>query len=295
MKKWIRMIGGAVLCMALFACIWFMGEKKAEIKSQVSFESLAAMVPMDLDEFVERVTETDTVQTTMAIPEETEASEPTDMAEEDTAEPESEPQNEQKEETASLVDPFEKYRRIYEKNRDFVGWISIEGTKIDYPVMQSPDAPNFYIDHGFDKKTSKYGVPYVQENCDVELSDNVIIYGHHMRNGSMFTDLCKYADAAFYKAHPVICFDTLAGSGRYAILAVFKTSANPGEGFAYHGFVNAESEDAYQKYVTLCKALSLYDTGVHAEPGEQLLTLSTCEYSLDNGRFVVVAKKISEE
>ena len=87
---------------------------------------------------------------------------------------------------------FEKYKAVYEQNSDFVGWISIEGTNIDYPVMQTIDEPNYYLKRGFGKQYSDYGVPYVQENCDLGLSDNCVIYGHHMNNGSMFADLCKY-------------------------------------------------------------------------------------------------------
>lgn len=92
---------------------------------------------------------------------------------------------------------FEKYAAVYEQNSDFVGWISIEGTNIDYPVMQTVDNPNYYLKRSFEKQYSDYGVPYVQENCDLGLSDNCVIYGHHMNNGSMFADLCKYADEDF--------------------------------------------------------------------------------------------------
>ena len=93
---------------------------------------------------------------------------------------------------------YEKYAVVYEQNPDFVGWISIDGTNINYPVMQTPSDPDFYLKHAFDKSYSDYGVPYVQENCDLEQSDNVVIYGHHMKNGSMFSDLCKYESEDFY-------------------------------------------------------------------------------------------------
>lgn len=105
---------------------------------------------------------------------------------------------------------FEKYAVVYEQNSDFVGWISIERTNIDYPVMQTIDNPNYYLKHSFEKQYSDYGVPYVQENCDLGLSDNCVIYGHHMNNGSMFADLCKYADEDFYRQHKTIRFDTLS-------------------------------------------------------------------------------------
>lgn len=134
---------------------------------------------------------------------------------------------------------FEKYRAVYEQNSDFVGWIFIDGTNIDYPVMQTIDNPNYYLKRGFDKQYSSYGVPYVQENCDLELSDNCVIYGHHMNNGSMFADLCKYADEDFYREHKTIRFDTLAGFGEYEIVAAFKTVAYSEQGFKYYHFTRA--------------------------------------------------------
>lgn len=99
------------------------------------------------------------------------------------------------------VTAYEKYAAVYEQNPDFAGWITIPGTNIDYPVMQSIDNPNFYLKHAFDGSYSSYGVPYAQENCDLKLSDNIILYGHHMNDGSMFADLCKYESEDFYREH----------------------------------------------------------------------------------------------
>lgn len=187
---------------------------------------------------------------------------------------------------------MEKYEEVYEQNNDFVGWIMIEGTNINYPVMQNVDNPNFYLNHGMKKQYSNYGVPYVQENCMPGISDNVIIYGHHMKNGSMFTDLCKYEEEDFYQEHPVIRFDTLSSMDEYEIIAAFKTTVHSEDGFQYYLFVDAEDEDAFDTYVSQCKALALYDTGVDAEYGDKLLTLSTCEYSRKNSRMVIVARRI---
>lgn len=187
---------------------------------------------------------------------------------------------------------FEKYSAVYEQNHDFVGWLSIPGTNIDYPVMQTIDNPNFYLKHAFDKSYSDYGVPYAQENCDLELSDNVVLYGHHMKNGTMFSDLCKYESEDFYREHKTICFDTLSGFREYEIVAVFKTVAYSQDGFKYYHFTQAENEEDFNAYIEKCKKLALYDTGVSAEYGNKLLTLSTCEYSRTNGRMVVVAKRI---
>ena len=201
------------------------------------------------------------------------------------------PQESETETTAQTA--YEKYAAVYEQNTDFVGWISIEGTNIDYPVMQTIDEPNYYLKRGFDKQYSAYGVPYVQENCDLALSDNCVIYGHHMNNGTMFADLCKYESEGFYQEHKTIHFDTLSGFGEYEIVVVFKTVAYSEQGFKYYHFTRADSADDFDAYIAQCKALSLYDTGVTAEYGDKLITLSTCEYSHKNGRMVVVAKRIA--
>ena len=192
------------------------------------------------------------------------------------------------------VTAFEKYAEVYAQNSDLVGWVSIPGTRIDYPVMQTKDSPDFYLKHAFDKSYSSYGVPYLQENCDIGISDNLVLYGHHMNNGSMFSDLCKYESEDFYREHKTICFDTLDHFGEYEVIAAFKTVAYSEDGFKYYHFVNAENQAAFEEYVAKCKELALYDTSVTAEYGDQLITLSTCEYSRTNGRMVVVAKLLEE-
>ena len=198
-------------------------------------------------------------------------------------------QSKSKEAIGPELTAFEKYAEVFEQNDDLIGWVSIPGTRIDYPVMQTKDNPDFYLKHAFDKSYSNYGVPYAAENCDADISDNMVLYGHHMNNGSMFSDLCKYED--FYKEHKTIYFDTLGGYGEYEVIAAFKTVAYAESGFKYYHFVNAESEAAFDEYIAKCKELSLYDTGVSAAYGDKLITLSTCEYSQTNGRMVVVAKK----
>lgn len=129
---------------------------------------------------------------------------------------------------------FEKYAEVFAQNDDLIGWISIPGTRIDYPVMQTKDDPDFYLKHAFDKSYSNYGVPYAAENCDADISDNMVLYGHHMNNGSMFSDLCKYADEDFYREHKTIYFDTLGGYGEYEVIAAFKTVAYSESGFKYY-------------------------------------------------------------
>lgn len=199
------------------------------------------------------------------------------------------------EEPAVPMTAREKYGEVYAANSDFVGWISIEGTAIDYPVMQSIDRPNFYLHRGFEREYSKHGVPYIQEDCVLGSSDNLIIYGHHMNDGSMFADLCSYKHKAFWQTHQTIRFDTLEGLGVYEIVAVFKTVVYSRNGFRYFDFVELDDPARFEAYIARCKALSLYDTGVKAKYGDKLITLSTCEYSHENGRMVVVARKVESD
>lgn len=187
---------------------------------------------------------------------------------------------------------------LYQQNGDLVGWISIADTNINYPVMQSVNEPNFYLKHGFDKEYSDYGCPYVQEDCDVqEPSDNLVIYGHHMSNGSMFAHLEKFKSKDFWSEHRMITFNTLTDKQEYEIIAVFRTVVytDSPEAFKFYRFIDAESANNFVSFVAKCKELSFYDTGVTAEYGDKLITLSTCEYSRNNSRLVVVAKRITED
>lgn len=188
------------------------------------------------------------------------------------------------------------YTELYFQNTDMVGWVSVADTNINYPVMQTPDNPNFYLKHGFDKTYSDYGSPYIQENCNVKTpSDNLVIYGHHMKNGTMFSDLTKFEDKNFWESHKTITFNTLTDKQEYEVVAVFKTVAYSQEGFRYYDFVNADTAEDFDSYIAKCKELALFDTGVKTQYGDKLITLSTCEYSQNNGRLAVVAKLISRQ
>lgn len=197
--------------------------------------------------------------------------------------------------TGEMIEVLSEYAELYQMNSDLAGWISIDGTIINYPVMHKPESLNYYLYRDFYKKYSNGGSLYVREPCDVDTpSDNVTIYGHNMKNsGTMFHQLLDYTKESFWQEHQYIRFDTLSERHTYQIVAVFKTSANVGEGFSYHLFVNAGSESEFNEFVDTCKDLAFYDTGVTASYGDKLITLSTCEYTLDNGRLVVVAKRIS--
>lgn len=186
-----------------------------------------------------------------------------------------------------------EYAPLYDMNPDMAGWISIPGTEVNYPVMHTPGRTDYYLYRNFDKEDSSRGCIYIREECDpVMPSDNITIYGHHMRDGSMFAALDDYSEQSFWQEHRYIYFDTITEHHTYEIFAVFITTASVGEGFAYHEFVNAANKAEFDTFVARCKALDLYDTGITPEYGDKLICLSTCDYSLVNGRLVVAARRI---
>jgi sortase B len=187
---------------------------------------------------------------------------------------------------------YDQYGALFGQNPDMIGWIKIDGTTVDYPVMQTPDRPDFYLKHNFEKEWSDYGVPYAAESCSIDpQSDNITIFGHHMKSGKMFGILESYKSADFWREHPIIQFDTRAGFGTYQIIAAFKVSSAD---FPYHKFISAADQAEFDGYASRCTALSFYDTGLTANYGDKLISLSTCEYSANNNRLVVVARKIGE-
>lgn len=197
-------------------------------------------------------------------------------------------------ETGETVQLLPEFKDIYLQNNDLVGWIKIPGTDIDYPVMQTPEDSSFYLTHNFQKQQSKHGCLYAQGNCDVVTpSGNIVIYGHRMRDRSMFAQLDKFEKKSFWEENSYIYFDTLTQLHTYKIMSVFVTVATEGQGFPYHNYVTLQDKDTFDTFVKACKGYSLYNTGVEAEYGDCFITLSTCEYSNPNGRLVVVAKRIA--
>ncbi len=186
-----------------------------------------------------------------------------------------------------------EYRDLAEENPDLVGWIRIGGTKVDYPVMQTKKVPEYYLRKNFHKEYSLAGTPFMQADCVIGESDNLIIYGHHMKNGQMFGGFESYKKKDYYEDHKYVRFDTLTHRGVYKIFCVFKTTVYDEVGYKYYQFVGGYGDEkAYNEYIKNILSLQLYDTGITAEFGDELLTLSTCEYSAENGRLVLVCKKI---
>lgn len=193
-----------------------------------------------------------------------------------------------------LPDMLEDYKTLYVKNRELAGWLKIDGTKIDYPVMQT-DNNDYYLDHNFEKEKDANGALFLDCSCRIyPRSTNMIIYGHHMKSGNMFGNLQKYAKESYYQEHKTISFDTIYEKGTYEVMYVFYSKVFDSDElvFKYYQFTDANSEKEFNYYMEEMSKLSLYDTGVSAEYGDTLLTLSTCDHSQADGRFAVVAKRI---
>ncbi len=186
-----------------------------------------------------------------------------------------------------------QYDALWQQNHDLAGWLRIDGTVIDYPVMYTPEEPERYLHLSFDGVWAASGCLFIGEGWS-ETANQTVIYGHHMKDGSMFTDLEKYNSEEFAAAYPYISYDTLTETGSYEILAAFYSRVYTEEEqnvFRYYRYTDLSDPDEFSDYVRQVKQAALYDTGIEAVYGDQLLTLSTCSYHTDDGRFVVVAKK----
>lgn len=185
-----------------------------------------------------------------------------------------------------------QYAQLYQQNPDMVGWIKIEGTAIDYPVMHTPADPEKYLHVNFEGAYSYPGVPFVDAACTMD-SDNLLIYGHNMPNGTMFRSLMQYQQKNFWQNHPTIVFNTLYEEQEYEVLAAFydRVYYKTEDVFKFYQFIDPETEEEFDEGIAQFKEKALYDTGVTAEYGDRLITLVTCAYHTDHGRFVVVARR----
>lgn len=212
---------------------------------------------------------------------------------EPTAEPTAEPTPEPT--PVATLGPLADYEALYVRNPDFFGWISVEGTNVDLPVMYNPKMPLQYLGHDFDGKLSYAGVPFLEPECDPD-GNYYLIYGHHMRDGTVFAELLKYEDPDFWAQHPTFRCDTRFEHRTYAVIAAFRarvlTEDEPG--FRYYNYSALSDEETFQEFITNVRAMAAYDTGVEAVFGDDILTLSTCAYHTRLGRFVIVAKRVVE-
>ncbi len=193
------------------------------------------------------------------------------------------------------TDILKNIKKLYKINNDLVGYLVIPDTKINYPVMYTK-GKDYYLRRDFNKNKNTAGTLYIDKYNMIEPRDtNLIIYGHNMNNdGTMFHDLELFREEDFYKKHKNFFYYTLKEKEEYEIVSVFISEVYRviDEEFKYYKFYNADDKEDMDEYLKNIKKLSLYDTGVDIEYGDELLTLSTCEYSKENSRFVVVAKKV---
>lgn len=198
--------------------------------------------------------------------------------------------------TEEKTEKMLQLEELQKENNEIIGWLEIEDTNINLPVCQATDN-DFYLTHNYKKEKSKGGSLFLDKDFDlINGSSNYLIYGHRNTQGLMFEDLLKYSKEDFYNNHKTIKFTTNKDDSVYEIMSVFYSRVyykKEKDVFRYYNFVNANNEEEYNDFVNNCKKSSIYNTGVTANYGDQLLTLSTCEYSQEDGRFVVVAKKVN--
>lgn len=197
--------------------------------------------------------------------------------------------------TEEKTEKMLQLEELQKENPEIIGYLEIQGTNISYPVLQTTNN-DFYMKKNYKKEYSKDGSIFLDKDYNWEIpSSNLLIYGHNNKNGQMFCDLLNYKDESYYEEHPTIKFTTNKEEAEYEIIAVFlsrvyyKKEKNV---FRYYYFINAENEEEYNSFVENCKKESLYDTGKTAKYGDQLITLSTCSYHVEDGRFAVVGRKI---
>lgn len=197
---------------------------------------------------------------------------------------------------------------LYNMNSDIVGWLTIDGTNVDYPLMQTMDDETYYLDKDFNKNHSANGSLILDtDSCigtgtletkyaDGSLpSTNLIIHGHNMKSGAMFGNLDLYRKQDYEKEHSHIKLRTLTENREYEIVAVFLSQvylASQTDVFKYYKFFEAYSQEEFDNFYNNIKELALYDTGVTAQYGDEFVTLSVCAYHVEDGRLVVVGKRI---
>lgn len=191
----------------------------------------------------------------------------------------------------------EKFAALLEQNGDLVGWLTCKDIGLSYPVMHSPDDPEYYLYRNFEGKSSATGVPFMDAGC-TPLSKNVMIYGHNMQNGTVFAPLTKYESQVFAENHPYIKFETLYDNAVYQVIAAFYETihyADDKDAFRFYTYGGDLTRGEFEDYIDRCMEASMIDMGESAIYEDDLLTLITCAYQRKDGRFVVVAKRVYYE
>ena len=186
---------------------------------------------------------------------------------------------------------------LYAQNPDIVGWIRVEGTKLDYPVMHTPDDEQKYLRMDFEGNVDLAGLPFISEDCTMDPeSQNLILYGHNMKNGTGFKTVYKFLEKDFREEHPTIYFSTLYEERTYEVLSVFYDRVYKKEdtNFKFYQFADPETAEEFDEGIDYFQKNCVYDTEVDAEYGDSLITLVTCSYHVRRGRLVLVAREVTD-
>ncbi|MEG0664065.1 MAG: class B sortase, partial [Clostridia bacterium] len=201
---------------------------------------------------------------------------------------------EKKDEIGYPSDYIDSFFELYKQNKDVKGYIKIDGTAIDFPIVQYTDN-DYYLRRDFNKKNSDHGIPFFDFRVDLKRpATNFLIYGHNMHDKQMFNEILNYKNLDYYKNHPIITMDTVYEKSQWKVFAAYVANASSEDGpvFQYHNFINCTNETIYNNFIDQVELRSIIQTGVDVKYGDQLLTLSTCTYEIGSGRFVVMARKV---
>ncbi|MBQ4373724.1 MAG: class B sortase [Lachnospiraceae bacterium] len=199
-----------------------------------------------------------------------------------------------------LVDPatltvLPEYEEFLSQNPDLVGWLTIQGTKVDYPVVQKTEDNDYYLNHSFDGSEDSAGTIYVDYRSDiVNPTTNTMVYGHNMKNGTMFGSLKNYLQEDFFKEYRYIQFNTIYEHRLYQVVSVglSEVAYQDENSYRYYNFIQANNMEEWQEFVDNVNSLAIYQSDVTLEPSDEILTLSTCNSYTEDGRLFIVAKRI---
>ena len=277
-QKRILTVVESVLLLTLSFSVVFLGiNYYLDRKSEKKLDSIRAQVKESRLQFEN-----------IAIPEESKERNKQKKESSDAKDPE--PITASKEHLADEILPI--YRKMHDENENFAGWLYVDGTNLEYPIMQGPDN-KFYLSHDMDGAYDKYGMLILDENCNID-SDcpQLVIYGHNVNSGKLFGELLFYKEEAYCDYHPQICFDTLYGSGTYRIFAAFTTTTSEAEKDGkMFSTLEFSDKERYDDFVSWAKGRSLYERDFTPKYGDDILSLVTCEHSDEEGRFIVFAAK----
>lgn len=282
----------AVICLLAAAFLIGKGISQDKHSQQVLDELRPDKTGMETTEIEETKETEETVEaeeTTFQATNEAESSETETVSEHQ------KPSTDNQTADSTLVVVENPYRDSYLANSDMVGWLQIPGTNIDYPVMWTPRDENYYLYRAFDGSENKNGSLILDTDSSLDpLTTNLIIHGHNMRSGEMFGNLTDYEDPDYFEDHKQIILYTGECQRNYEIVAVFRSQVykKNDQVFKFYKFFQADTPAEFDDFYKNIKDLALYDTGVTAQFGDHFITLSTCVYHVEQGRFVVVAKEV---